>query len=183
MSRVKPIITVFAKAEAREAVLRAMNDAIAEELSGAMRYEDLVTIQKDANGNVTALITDMTKINLLQARVSNSVATHVVNLMSTKLTVPLGDVLGGVLLTGHGPGLPVRIHSVSDIHARYVNNFESAGINQTRHRIVLEVTAEMDLLIPGGRTSTSVTVEVAVAETIIVGTVPNVYANTGVTNN
>jgi sporulation protein YunB len=89
----------------------------------------------------------------------------------------VGEVLGGVLFSGRGPGIPVKIHAVTDVRTQLKNNFEAAGINQTLHKISLEITAEIDILIPGETLRATVVTEVAVAETIVVGAVPNVYAN------
>jgi sporulation protein YunB len=178
VARVKPIVAVLAKAEAREYVVRAINDAVETEVSGGkLRYGELVTLEKDSNGAITALVTDMAKINVLQSRISNQVATNIVNVISSKMSVPLGDAVGGILFAGRGPRVPIKVESVTDVRTQFVNDFSSGGINQTRHKITLSVTADIVILIPGGRTSAVVASDVAVAETVIVGNVPNVYAN------
>jgi sporulation protein YunB len=178
VARVKPIVAVLAKAEAREYVVRAINDAVETEVSGGkLRYGELVTLEKDSNGAITALVTDMAKINVLQSRISNQVATNIVNVISSKMSVPIGDAVGGILFAGRGPRVPIKVESVTDVRTQFVNDFSSGGINQTRHKITLSVTADIVILIPGGRTGAVVTSDVAVAETVIVGNVPNVYAN------
>jgi len=175
-SRVRPIVAVLAKAEAREYVLHAINDAVEAELAtGSLRYNELVSLEKDASGAITALITDMAQINLLQSRVSNGVAVNIVNVMSTDLAIPLGNVVGGIVFSGRGPRVPIRVESVTDISTEVRNDFSSSGINQTRHKITLAISAEIVILIPGGKTEATVATELAIAETIIVGTVPNVY--------
>jgi sporulation protein YunB len=177
---VQPIVTELARAEAREYAVRAINAAVEDEISsGKLRYSELVTLEKDGSGAVTALVTDMTKINLLQSRVSNKVAENIVNLISTEMYVPLGDAFGWVLLSGRGPKIPIKVESVTDVRAKLVNDFDSGGINQTRHRITLSITADIAILIPGSRANAAVSSDVAIAETIIVGGVPNVYARTG----
>ncbi|MDR3278574.1 MAG: sporulation protein YunB, partial [Oscillospiraceae bacterium] len=74
------------------------------------------------------------------------------------------------------PNIPVRIQSVTDVSSRFTNEFSAEGINQTRHKIMLEIAVDIDILVPGGHTKAAVTTQVAIAETIIVGAVPNVYA-------
>ncbi|MDR0906421.1 MAG: sporulation protein YunB [Oscillospiraceae bacterium] len=176
-ARVRPIVAILAKAAAREYVTTAINDAVESEISaGRLRYDEIVTLEKDDSGAITALVTDMAKINILQSRVSNAVARNVVNVMSEDMAVPIGDAIGGIIFSGRGPKVPIRVESVTDISAQIGNDFSSGGINQTRHKITLAISAEIVILIPGGRTTAVVTSEIAIAETIIIGTVPNVYA-------
>ncbi|MDR2501865.1 MAG: sporulation protein YunB [Oscillospiraceae bacterium] len=176
-ARAKPIIEMFAKAEAREAVTRAMNDAVAEQiLAGQISYERIVRVAWGEDGTVTALITDTAQVNLMQTAVSNAINENVVNIMNSDLSIPVGDVFGGVLFSGRGPGIPVRIQSVADVHAEFRNSFEDAGINQTRHRIDLWMTAQISIIIPGGTAKTSVSAEIPIAETVIVGNVPSIYS-------
>ena len=176
-SRVRPIVAVLARAEAREYVLTAINRAVEEEVtSGRLRYAELVTLEKDASGAITALVTDMAQINLLQSRVSNGVAVNIVNLMNADLAIPIGNVVGGIIFSGRGPSVPIRVESVTDVSTQVQNDFSSGGINQTRHKITLAISAEIVILIPGNRVMATVETEVAIAETIIVGNVPNVYA-------
>jgi sporulation protein YunB len=179
LARAKPIVTILAKAQASDFVLRTVNDVISIEAeSGTLRYERLVTLEKDVSGNVTALITNMALVNSLQSRISGEVAKKVIDVIDSDMYVPLGNIFGGMLFSGRGPKIPVRIESVTNASTRFTNEFASAGINQTRHRIMLEISVDVDILVPGAQTRTTVTTEVAVAETIIVGGVPNFYSNT-----
>jgi len=179
-ARVRPIVTVLAKAEAREYVARAIYNAVEAEITaGNLRYDELVRLEKDSGGAICALVTDMAQINVVQSRLSNAVAVGIVNMMSAELAVPLGDVMGGLIFSGRGPQIPIRIDSVTDVTTELLNDFSSGGINQTRHKITLAISAEIVILVPGGRTSAAVATEFAIAETIIVGNVPNIYANGG----
>jgi sporulation protein YunB len=100
--------------------------------------------------------------------------------MVTDIKIPIGNAVGGVIFTGRGPSFTVKILSVASVQTRFTNSFENAGINQTRHKIMLEVSAVINLYVPGTReTTTTVTTLVEVAETVIVGQVPNVYADMG----
>ena len=94
---------------------------------------------------------------------------------STELAIPIGTLTGSPLLAGRGPCLRVRMQSVGTATARFDNQFSSAGINQTRHRIILDVDVHVSILLPGLTTYTKVSNEIAVAETVIVGGVPETY--------
>ena len=176
--RVGPVIEALAIIEAREYVVTVINRAVEEEItSGSLIYSEFVTLEKSENGSVTALITDMAKVNVLQSRISTLVATRIVNVLHKDLSVPLGDALGAALFSWRGPGLPIRMESVSNVTTLFVNEFESGGINQTRHRLALTITTDIVILVPGGRTTAVVTSTVPIAETVIVGSVPNIYTN------
>ena len=92
-----------------------------------------------------------------------------------ELSIPVGTLTGSALLAGRGPRISVRMESVGSSSARFENRFTSAGINQTNHRIVLEVNVSVSILLPGFTTATQVANEVTVAETVIVGAVPDTY--------
>ena len=174
--RLRPIIIDVAKVEAHELVFKIINNAIAAEVnSGEMDYNKLVALEKDARGNITALVTNMALINNLQTRISNAVIDDVTGIFDAHVSVPVGNAFGGVLLHGRGPGIPVKIQSITKVSAEFSDSFTDAGLNQTRHRIMLTVTARIGLLIPGYKTTEDVVVQVAVAETVIVGAVPNIY--------
>jgi sporulation protein YunB len=178
--KASPSLAVLAKAEAREYVMRAINDSVKQEVDGGrLRYDEMVSLVRDGDGAVSALVTDMVKLNLIQANISNRIALNVVNLINNNMSIHLGDIANSVFFSGRGPAIPVRVQAVSDVSTRVVNSFTDSGINQTHHKIALEVSVTVEILIPGGNTSAEVVTEVAVAETIIVGKVPNFYANGG----
>ena len=177
-ARVGPVIETLAIVEAREYVVTVINRVVEEEItSGSLIYSEFVTLEKNDSGSVTALITDMAKVNVLQSRISTLVATGIVNVLHKDLNIPLGDALGAALFSWRGPKLPVRMESVSNVTTQFVNEFESSGINQTRHRLALTITTDITILVPGGRTAAEVTSTIPIAETVIVGNVPNIYTN------
>ncbi len=179
--RIRPIILSLATSEVYEVVMNDINDVISEEISsGSMSYGNLITLQKDYSGNITALETNMPMVNKLQAEISKSVVNNIENRIISDIKIPVGNVLGGVIFSGRGPSLVVKILSVASVQTRFINSFSEEGINQTRHKIMLEVTANIDIFVPGTReTTTTVTTLVEVAETVIVGEVPDVYADIG----
>lgn len=179
-ARIRPVIAVLARSEARDFVIRAINDAITYEMEqGNLEYGKLVTLQKDSNGNITALVTNSVLINMLQTRISNNVVERVENVVDANMGIPIGNAISGVMFAGRGPRIPIRIPSVTNVDMGFTNEFSSVGINQTRHNIMFEISVEVDIIIPGERERTVVTTEVVIAETVIVGIVPNVYADIG----
>ena len=114
-------------------------------------------------------------MNLLAARASLAAQQRIAGLEQQSLYVPLGSALGLTLLAGSGPPIEVRILPVGAVNAGFTTEFETAGINQTRHKISLTLTAQVELVIPTGAMEVQVVTQVAVAESIIVGQVPDSY--------
>ena len=159
-------------------VTECLNEVIGEKIAeGGMEYSSLVTLEKDSGGRVTALMANMAKISALQTEITAGVLSRLSDRTKTTIKIPLGNIIGGTVLSGRGPDIPVKILSVSNMSAGFSNEFAAAGINQTRHRIVLDFTVDIDMLIPGGTVSDTVRTSVAVAETVIVGDVPDTYAD------
>lgn len=172
----KPVVVDLATARTSNAVNRivvaAVNDAVD---SGRIDYEQLVDFDKDADGHVTALRSNMAAFNRLQASIADDILQRMAEVSSTDLAIPIGTLTGSPLLAGRGPCLRVRMQSVGTATARFDNQFSSAGINQTRHRIILNVDVHVSILLPGLTTYTKVSNEISVAETVIVGSVPETY--------
>ena len=172
----KPIVVELATARTSNTVNRivvaAINDAVD---SGRIDYGRLVDFDKDTEGRVTALKSNMAEFNRLQASISDDILQRMADVSTTDLSIPIGTLTGSPLLAGRGPCLHVRMQSVGTATARFDNQFSSAGINQTRHRILLDVDVHVSILLPGLTTYTKVSNEISVAETVIVGGVPDTY--------
>ena len=172
----KPVVVDLATARTSNAVnlivVAAVNDAVD---SGRIDYEQLVDFDKDAEGHVTALRSNMAAFNRLQSSIADDILQRMAEVSSTDLAIPIGTLTGSPLLAGRGPCLRVRMQSVGTATARFDNQFSSAGINQTRHRIILDVDVHVSILLPGLTTYTKVSNEISVAETVIVGGVPETY--------
>lgn len=158
-------------------VTEYLNDAVALAVKdGEFEYGDLVKIERNVNGDVAAISSDMAKINLLQTEIAAYVMEKLSDQMESVIKIPFGNLSGGALLSGMGPNIPVRIISVSNFYTDFSNDFTEAGINQTRHRIIIDFEVEIDMLIPGGTVRENIDTSVVVAETVIVGAVPNTFA-------
>ena len=175
-----PVMTEMAINESYELVTAAVNEAINELLlDGSISYRELVILERDLVGNITALTTDMARINILQATITNEVIARISELDATTMRVPLGNIIGGAILSGRGPGIGFRVVTLGNPSATFSNEFSSAGINQTKHQILLEIDIHVNILVPGRTTRETITTQVLVAETVIVGDVPHVFGQFG----
>ena len=176
--KLTPTIAELALATATDDITIAVNETVAEILSdGEIDYSKLVTLEKDETGNITALVSNVANINILQARITNAVVRRFADSDITTVSIPVGNLIGGALLSGRGPRLKLDILSITNVTTGFRNEFTSAGINQTRHQIIMEVEVSLEVLLGPGSSTDRVLTEVSVAETVIVGSVPGTYAS------
>jgi len=175
-SRVRPVLTILAQANAKNAVSRIVNDTVANTLSErAVAYQDIISLEKGNSGQITALTSNTTEMNRLRTEILSAVLAQIEELDSGELGVSLGELTGLVILSEKGPVLPVRVRSVGTAAAEFHSVFTSAGINQTYHQVMLDFSVDVTLLIPGGAIDAAVSTQVCVAETVLVGEVPQTF--------
>lgn len=172
----KPVMTSMAMARVSNMVNRIVSAAVNEAVeSGEIDYGNFVIFDKDDTGHITALRSNVAEVNRMQGRIADEILLRLSEVSTSELEIPLGTLTGSALLAGRGPSLYVRMQAVGSANAVFRNQFTAAGINQTRHQIFLDVDVYMSILLPGMKTSTKVYNEIAVAETVIVGGVPDTY--------
>ena len=165
---------VFALAQARSAAMatKVLSAAVDEALSDGVAYDDLMNVRMDERGQVALLSANTMRMNRLAQSAGAAAQRMLEQMSSERVTVPLGAALGLTLLAGSGPEIPVSIVPVGSVTTDFNTEFEACGINQTRHKVYLTLTASIRIVIPTGARTTEVTVNVLAAESIIVGAVP-----------
>lgn len=172
----KPVMTSMATARVSNLVNRIVSAAVNEAVeNGNIDYQNFVIFEKDETGHITALRSNVAEVNRMQCQITDEILHRLSEVATSELEIPLGTLTGSALLAGRGPSLFVRMQAVGSASAAFRNQFTAAGINQTRHQIFLDVDVYMSILLPGMKTSTRVSNEIAVAETVIVGGVPDTY--------
>lgn len=139
-----------------------------------------VSFEKDGGGQISAIVTDTARVNILSAELLNAIV-EASDRGDLDLSIPFGNLLGVSFFLGRGPDVPVKITMLTSSRVDFRNVLTDAGINQTKHQLLLEVSVDADVLLPWEIRSTQIVTEVLVAETIIVGRVPQTYFNTGET--
>ena len=176
--RFRPLVRALATTCVANEASRAINESVDRQLAeGTLRCDGLVLLEKDAQGRITAIRTNMAEINRLKTEVLRGADEEIMELSVSEIGLPLGGLIFPTLFSGRGPRLPVRVMSVSSSDAVFSSEFEEAGINQTLHKILLDVTVTMTVLTPVGPQSVSTASQMIVAETAIIGTVPGTYMN------
>ncbi|MCH5196704.1 MAG: sporulation protein YunB [Oscillospiraceae bacterium] len=164
--------------ECHEIVSRVLNDAISDELENAdTDYSKLVTLSTNSDGEVISVESNVVNINKLKTGIIRRLERELARLSSYNLEIPIGTLLGIQLLHGKGFNIGMTVEPVGMATASIISEFVSAGINQTLHRIVIEITTSVESIIPGFSTRVPVTTTVVAAETVIVGRVPDAYTH------
>ena len=160
-----------------------INDAIDRQIEeGSIAYDRMVYFEKDLDGRITALKTNMGLVNRLKTDTLNRINDEIMALDSDHIGIPLGSLFLPELLAGKGPRINVRVLSIRNSEADFCSRFSEAGINQTLHQLTLVVSVDVAVLVLGKTEGFTVESEVVVAETVIVGTVPDTYLQTGGNN-
>ena len=169
--------TQIAVSDATDIVTKAVNDSINEVIGqGIYGFDYFVNLDKDSDGSVTAITSNMAHINTLSTDILNSVIESTDNGV-INVGIPFGNLTGLNLLLNKGPDVNVQIIMLTSSRVDFRNEVVSCGINQAKYQLVLEVTIDIDVLIPWGTESATTVTEVIVADTVIVGKVPNTYLN------
>ena len=148
-------------------------------MEGQIQYDRIVYFEKDLEGRITALKTNMSEVNRLKTAILNLINDEILALDTSGLGIPIGSLILPELFSGRGPEIPVRILSIRNSDAAFSSYFTEAGINQTLQQLTMEVSVDVSVLVMGSTASFTVSSQVVVAETIIVGQVPDTFLQTG----
>lgn len=177
------VLISISEATMRASTTVAVNDAVYYTLSDEMRYEDLVTIERDNAGNIVAVAANPLKINKIARDTASISQSNLKNLSLNGIPVPLGALTGIEAFAGLGPSIHFRIIPVSSVSCGFSSTFESVGINQTKHSIYLSVIADISIVMPSRTENFAVTTDVLVGESVIVGNIPDAYLQSDIFGN
>ena len=173
-------IRSLAETQVKNTTSDLTNDAIAKQIAdGIIQYDRIVYFEKDLDGRITALKTNMSEVNRLKTDILNIINDEILALDTSDIGIPLGSLFLPELLSGKGPAIPVHILSIRNSDANFKSSFSQAGINQTLHQLTMDVSVDVAVLVLGQTGSFTISSEVVVAETVIVGAVPNTFLQTG----
>lgn len=179
-TRLRPAIETLAVSSATnrvsETISRAVSDCVARY---GLTYRDFITMETDETGKVTSLTSNLSASSQLRTQLVSDIVAELDGLRQEEFGIPLGTLTGWIIFSGRGPTVRVELLSAGDVIVDMSHDFEDAGINQTLHRVLLDVSVTVYLLIPGETLSTTVDSQICVAETVIVGEVPGTYLYIG----
>lgn len=179
LNSVSPTIVAFSEAKIKSLTTAAVNSAIFEVMLEPISYGDLVSIEKNADGEITLIAANSMIINKLARDMAQSTETYIEKMGEQDVKIPIGTLSGSPLLAGKGFKVTIRVLPLGSVKCQFVSEFETAGINQTRHKIYLDVVATISIVLPTSQSIVKTNTPVLVSESIIVGKVPDTYLSAG----
>lgn len=170
---ITPQIINLSKAKVKERTINIVNKCILEEFSKNFRYENVVKIEKDDEGNITMIKADTLEMNRIACEFAINAQDQLKKEEETNIKIPMGYIFNNNLIANTGPKLSVKAEPVGNVETEYLSKFESQGINQTRHRIYIIVKTNVQIMFPMNTTEITVKSEMPIAETIIIGKIPD----------
>lgn len=179
-SKYRLVIGDLAQTSVKNATSDLANDSVAQQIeNGNIQYDRIVYFEKDINGRITALKTNIGEVNRLKTDILNIINGRILALDAADIGIPIGSLFLPEFFSGKGPAIPVHILAIRNSDATFSSNFIQAGINQTLHQLVMDVNVEAAVLVLGETSTFQVSSQIVVAETVIVGEVPNTFIQTG----
>lgn len=172
---VNPIIKETGESKIKESNNYVVNDAIASAMRGTVTYDDLVSIVTDSSGKIVMLQANSIQINVLSRKVIEQAYSLLIERLKAPLSIPLGSFSGLPILSGVGPRVKIDVLPYGSVGCMFLSKFESAGINQTVHKIYLEVTSSITIVLPYNKVSVDNVSEVLICESLIIGEIPHTY--------
>ena len=174
------VIVSLAETKLQNATSDLINDAIDQQIGeGRVQYDRIVYFEKDLNGKITALKTNMSEVNRLKTSILNIINNRILEMDMDEIGIPLGSLILPEFFSGKGPEFPVSVISIRNSEASFSSDFVEAGINQTLHKINMHISVDVTVLVLGKTNNFTISSQVVVAETIIIGQVPNTLFQTG----
>ena len=174
------VITALAQTQVKNATSDLINDAIDQQISnGTIQYDRMVYFEKDLEGKITALKTNMSEVNRLKTDLLNLINAEILAMDSDHLGIPMGSLVLPELFAGKGPMIPVQIITIRNSEAGFFSDFSQAGINQTLQKLNMQVSVDVSVLVLGEVSDFTISSQVVIAETVIVGQVPDMFLQTG----
>ena len=175
---VKPFVFTYAKSEAETIILNAANEAVLNVLNkNDIKYSDIAVISRDESGAITGIEIAIEKVNLLKSSLSNEISRIVSANNKYDLNIPIGSLFGSEYTTGYGPKIKFKMQLTETAILDFESRFESAGINNVLHQIIIKIDVNVSILMMGCTDSFSVSTTAIAAQTIISGEVPDSFTN------
>jgi len=169
-----PVLKALCEARAQMAVSDAMNACLNDNLI-PHDYNDLLTVHYDSDGDISLIEANSLKISYLKAIIGTEMELTLSELAANEVHIPLGQVFGRSPFMSMGPDLSIRIEPIGNVNVEVMEEFESAGINQTRHQIYLLIETNLRVIIPPVLTDITETTTFPICDYVIVGQVPQVF--------
>lgn len=176
LKAVSPVFNKLCSDKAKSVATIICNQKTTECMKG-YQYSDFVTIHTDENKNIVMLEANMININILVSNIAEQIQNEIDNKQNEDIYISSGSFTGISLLSGRGPKIPISISTIGNVKTDFKSEFVEKGVNQTLHRLYLEIECEISILTPFNTINEKINNQLIVAENIIVGNIPSTYYN------
>lgn len=174
-----PVVLNNTRSQIQSYATKSINYAVADTMNQSVSYGDLINIVKDKNDNVSFIEANSVRINLLSKTMSKVVMSNFLEFANLPIKIAIGSFSGISILSGVGPKVAFNINPFGEVICSFSSNFESAGINQTYHKLYLIILLKVNIVFPFEKLQVLSDSEVLLCETLIIGKIPEVYLNSG----
>lgn len=175
--KLRPTITVIAETKAEELANKSINKAVSSVIDNNIKYENLINVKTGEDGNIVMMQANSIIMNEIASKVALEIQSEMKKIKTTSTYIPIGTAIGSPLLAKYGPKIKVSIEPIGTVYVDFGTDFESSGINQTRHRIYLKAKTQVKVVVPLTTSTKEVKIQIPICETVIVGDVPQSYVN------
>ena len=175
--KLKSSLLEIAQSKAQLKTVEMINNVVNEKVVGETDYTSIVNVHTDEQGKIVMVQPNTIELNRIMSRTVGEVAHSLGDMEGERIDIPIGQLTGSLILAGYGPRLKVRVIPTGQVQVNVQNKFEQAGINQSRHLIYLMINTNLRIAVPFMDRDVKVTTTIPLAETIIVGEVPETYVN------
>ena len=177
-----PIIKTFCTAKINSLTEQALNLAVSNVINTTVNYDSIMSISYNQNGEITYISANQYIINTISREIIKDANEHIKSLDEDYMNIPLGTLSGIALFNGRGKRVKLSASPVAIIGSSFDSNFISVGINNTLHKIYLTINARVDMNLPIKKQTINVKQQILLCESVIVGKVPNVYFDNGISD-
>lgn len=172
--QLRPLIKSVAEKQAQIYSTKVINETIEETLEKLnLNYNDIIIAEKDEQGKILSFNTNVRQVNRLKTYITLAVQEKISFIEKKKIKIPIGTLTGTEIFNGRGPSIPLKVSMSGSVITDFRSEFQSSGINQTMHRLYIDISTSVFALIPGYPVTTAVKTTALIAETVILGDVPN----------
>lgn len=174
-----PTILDIVEVRVRSEATQAANEAVLAVFNGGVKYSDIVAVERNAQNEIVMLSANQVTVNELARDTSLVTQSKIAALFDKSIDIPFGTLTGIPLLSDVGPNVSISVSPIGSVTCKFVSDFESAGINQTLHRIYLQVESQVDVIVPTMHKVLKINTPILLCETVIVGKIPDTYLQGG----
>ncbi|MGI6701595.1 MAG: sporulation protein YunB [Christensenellales bacterium] len=175
---VRPVIATMCEAEVRALAVSGINNAIHIVIDEGLNYQDFVSIQRNNDNEITMIQLNFVKINRLARDLANLSEASIKTINEQTVELPLGAFTGSPVLAGFGPKIDIKLLPIGSVMCDFISNFDDMGINQTRHRLYVDIKTTICIVLPLDDIPLEIDMKVMVVENIIIGEVPETFVKT-----